>query len=89
MAEAFLQCAHIISRKYSWTRTDLDNAFCLCASCHRFFTDNPVEFGIFTIDKIGDDKFDELIEKRNCIDKFDWEEEADRLKVIAKEEGLI
>ena len=32
---------------------------------------------------------EELIEKRNCIDKFDWEEEADRLKVIAKEEGLI
>ena len=87
--QAFLQCAHIISRKYSWTRTDLDNAFCLCASCHRFFTDNPVEFGIFTIDKIGDDKFDELIGKRNCIDKFDWDEEADRLKAIAKEEGLI
>jgi len=84
-----LQCAHIISRKYSWTRTDLENAFCLCASCHRFFTDNPVEFGIFTIDKIGDDKFDELIQKRNSIDKFDWEEEAERLNTIAKEEGLL
>jgi hypothetical protein len=84
-----LQCAHIISRKYSWTRTDLDNAFCLCASCHRFFTDNPVEFGIFTIDKIGDDMFDELILKRNSIDKFDWEEEAKRLNAIAKEEGLL
>ena len=86
--QGFLQCAHIISRKYSWTRTDLNNAFCLCASCHRFFTDNPVEFGIFTIDKIGDDQFDELIKKRNCTDKFDWEEEAKRLGVIAKEEGL-
>ena len=84
-----LQCAHIISRKYSWTRTDLDNAFCLCASCHRFFTDNPVEFGIFTIDTIGDDRFDELIKKRNSIDKFDWDEEADRLNVIAKEKNLL
>jgi len=48
-----------------------------------------VEFGIFTIDKIGDDMFDELILKRNSIDKFDWEEEAKRLNAIAKEEGLL
>jgi hypothetical protein len=48
-----------------------------------------VEFGIFTIDMIGDEKFDELIQKRNCNDKFDWDEEALRLKAIAKEEGLI
>jgi hypothetical protein len=48
-----------------------------------------VEFGIFTIDKIGDDLFDELILKRNSIDKFDWEEEAERLNAIAKEEGLL
>jgi len=48
-----------------------------------------VEFGTFTINKIGDDMFDELLLKRNSIDKFDWEEEAERLKVIAKEEGLL
>jgi 5-methylcytosine-specific restriction endonuclease McrA len=29
-----LQCAHIISRRYSATRTDLRNAWCLCAGCH-------------------------------------------------------
>jgi len=84
-----LQCAHIISRKYSWTRTNLDNAFCLCASCHRYYTDNPVEFGTFTIDKIGEEKYDELRQRRLSIDKFDWDEEANRLNVIAKEKGLL
>jgi hypothetical protein len=48
-----------------------------------------VEFGIFTIEKIGDDKFDELIQKRNSIDKFDWDEEAERLNAIAKGKQLL
>lgn len=39
-----LQCAHIASRKFVATYTNLRNAYCLCASCHRFFTDHPVEF---------------------------------------------
>ena len=84
-----LQCAHIISRKYSHTRTDLDNAFCLCASCHMYFTDNPVEFGQFTIEQIGDPAYDLLLTKRRDTSKVDWEEEANRLADIAKERGLI
>ena len=84
-----LQCAHIISRKYSWTRTDLDNAFCLCASCHMTFTDNPVEFGKFTIEQIGEENYYALYRKRERIDKMDWEEEANRLREIAKEKGLV
>ena len=84
-----LQCAHIISRKYSQTRTDLNNAFCLCASCHMYFTDNPVEFGQFTIDQIGEENYYALYRKRECTDKMDWEEEAKRLKDIAKEMGLV
>ena len=84
-----LQCAHIISRKYSHTRTDLDNAFCLCASCHMTFTDNPVEFGKFTIDQIGEDNYYALYRKRERTDKMDWEVEAKRLREIAKEMGLV
>lgn len=42
-----LQCAHILSRRYTATYTDLRNAFCLCASCHHYFTDHPVDFGKF------------------------------------------
>lgn len=84
-----LQCAHIISRKYGHTRTDLDNAFCLCASCHMYFTDNPVEFGQFTIDQIGEDNYQALIVKRRTTSKMDWDEEAGRLLMIAQERGLV
>tara|TARA_Y100001949_G_scaffold70786_1_gene60016 strand:+ start:499 stop:645 length:147 start_codon:yes stop_codon:yes gene_type:complete len=48
-----------------------------------------VEFGTFTINKIGDEKYDGLRQKRLSIDKFDWDEEAKRLNVIAKEKGLL
>ena len=84
-----LQCAHIISRKYSWTRTSLENAFCLCAKCHRHFTDNPVEFGTFTIEKVGQCKYDELIRLRETLLKFDWDTEAQRLYDLAKERRII
>ena len=84
-----LQCAHIFSRKYSWTRPSLDNAFCLCARCHRHYTDNPVEFGEFTNEMIGADKYQELVVLRETIMKFDWDAEADRLYAIAKERGIL
>jgi len=84
-----LQCAHIISRKYSQTRTDLNNAFCLCATCHAYFTDHPVDFGQFTIDQIGETNYDLLLEKRRATTKVDWSIEAERLHTIAKQQGLI
>ena len=84
-----LQCAHIISRKYGHTRTDLENSFCLCASCHMYFTDNPVDFGHFTIDQIGEENYQGLLDRRRLTSKVDWQAEASRLETIAKEKGLI
>ena len=84
-----LHCAHIISRKYSQTRTSSDNAFCLCASCHARYTDHPVEFGKFVTDMMGEEKYNELKLLSNLTDKVDWEVEANRLKQIAKKEGII
>lgn len=55
-----LQCAHIISRRYSRTRVRLDNAFCLDAKCHMRFTEWPLEFAAFVIEKIGREKYEEL-----------------------------
>lgn len=82
---ALLQCAHIVSRKYSATRTDLSNAFCLCARCHRRFTDWPVEFARFVVDRIGTEKYDELTRKAQEVTKMDWSAEYERLKTLAKE----
>jgi len=44
---AFLQCAHIVSRSYSATRLDPDNAVTLCRSCHMYFTNRPLEWKSF------------------------------------------
>jgi|TARA_R100000789_G_C2962379_1_gene138324 hypothetical protein len=54
-----------------------------------YFTDNPVEFGQFTIDQIGEDNHQALIVKRRTTSKMDWDEEAGRLLMIAQERGLV
>jgi|TARA_R100000781_G_scaffold98261_1_gene61979 hypothetical protein len=47
------------------------------------FTDNPVDFGKFVIDKIGNKNFSKLRKKAyNTTKKMDWEEEYKRLKEI-------
>lgn len=83
---ANLQCAHIIGRKFSATRTDENNAWCLCASCHARFTDHPDEHMAFVAETIGMDAFDVL--KRKALDNSRpwresmWQEEVDRLQAI-------
>ncbi len=79
-----LECAHIISRRYAHTRTDLENAVCLCSADHRYFTDYPIEFASFITRHLGQDKYDELYKKSMRRDKVDWVVEADRLAAIWK-----
>lgn len=83
-ATSNLQCAHIIRRTYSATRTDEANGWCLCARCHFRLDTNPDEFMVFVHDTIGLDEFDRL--KRKALDgvgqKFDWEVELERLRGV-------
>jgi hypothetical protein len=76
----WLQCAHIISRKYSATRCDVRNAWCLCASCHRRLTDWPREHSRFITETIGSDLYDELKLKAETVTKVDWSAELARLR---------
>lgn len=75
-----LQCAHWISRRYAWTRTHPWNAFCLCARCHRWFTDHPTEFSDWALDKRGRAAYRVLLERSQRRDKFPWLLEERRLK---------
>jgi hypothetical protein len=77
-----LQCAHIISRRYAHTRTDLANAFCLCAKCHFRFTDWPLEFAGFVEQTIGLPAYEALAVQSMQRTKVDWEAEVARLKPI-------
>lgn len=55
-----LQWAHIIPRGYHSVRWDEDNAFCLCSSCHMYYTYHPIEWEEFVVRKIGAIKYQEL-----------------------------
>lgn len=79
-----LQTAHIISRKYSATRTDLRNAWCLDARCHRRLTDWPREHSRYITETIGSEVYEELRAKAETVTKMDWGTEYERLKEIAK-----
>jgi hypothetical protein len=41
------------------------------------------------MEKIGEDKYYELVALRNRLEKFDWDEEVTRLEEIAREKGLL
>ena len=80
--------AHIISRKYSLTRTDTDNAYGLAAPCHALFTVNHGEWMDFVDRTIGRDEYDRLWGKANSGSKVDWFDELDRLRMLADQVGL-
>lgn len=82
-----LQCAHILRRNLSLIRTDLENALCLCAGCHFYFTNRPEEWRAFIDEKLGPDKWYELYRKahQSPAPKVDWVAEKARLSELLKE----
>lgn len=58
-----LQCAHVFSRRYAATRTDERNAACLCATCHRYLTENPYEHVLFFTAHLDPGEFQHLRDK--------------------------
>lgn len=75
-----LQTAHVISRRFSNTRCELMNAYCLCAGCHHHFTDHPVEWGQFVIEKMGESGYRHLTAMSQLTTKVDWFEVAQHLR---------
>lgn len=66
------QCAHIVSRRYSNTRCDEQNAWCLCARCHLELTGDPYAHVEFAIQTRGEDGYRELRERALSTEKADW-----------------
>lgn len=75
---ANLQTAHIISRRYSHTRCDERNAFCMDTKCHMYFTDHPVEFAEFVLHHCPD--YHALWKLSIQTGKVDWTVVAADLK---------
>jgi 5-methylcytosine-specific restriction endonuclease McrA len=77
-------CAHIVGRTYSHTRTDEDNAFALCGTCHQRF-DNWTDDRVALLERIiGMDEYARLKAKAEAgvNVKFDWYAELDRLRAV-------
>ena len=75
-----LECCHIISRRYAWTRTYEPNAVCMCSAHHRWFTANPVEWGKWVLDNRGEDVYEDILRRSQRREKFEWASELARLE---------
>jgi hypothetical protein len=76
-----IQCAHIISRSISATRTDERNAIALCASCHWAQSKNPLVWARWLEQELGKMHLDDLLERGIPGIKVDWQAECDRLEI--------
>ena len=72
-------CAHIHGRKSQATRYDPDNALCLCAKDHYYFTDHPTEFAAFLRDYLGEGHLEIIREKSHSIKKW-YKGEKDEMR---------
>ena len=84
-----LTCSHIIGRRYSATRTYRPNAQSLCYSCHRRFTDWPVEFHHWIVDSIGSEAYEALQHRAEAVTKVDWAAEHEHLKEECRWLGIL
>lgn len=84
-------CAHIIPRVFAHTRTDVDNAYALHATCHARYERFRDEWMDFVDSTIGRDEYMRLKRKaeQGVNVKFDWYDELDRLRAIAEPLGLL
>ena len=55
-----LQACHIYSRRYRNTRWASLNVLCLCAGCHRWGHDKPIDFTEFVKSYYGESRYQEL-----------------------------
>lgn len=69
-----LQWAHIVSRSYHNTRWLEENALCLCAGCHKYYTYRPLEWEQFITEKIGEGRYKTLKETALTHFKFPYKD---------------
>lgn len=88
-----LECSHLVSRRYTATRTYEWNACALCSSCHRFLTEHPneaVAWNYYWCATFAPLSYDELIQKayegkdRVMRAEF-WAGEIERLSRLLEE----
>jgi len=64
-----MEAAHIYGRANKSVRWDTMNILCLCHTCHRRFTENPLDFETWLKRKVGQGILNLLNEQRQRIQK--------------------
>ena len=85
-----LHCSHYYGRGKWSVRFDPDNAVALCYGCHRYLGSNPADHLDFIKKRLGKEKFDRLIERKNMIAKrkdFLNKEFLNELKLMLEDEN--
>lgn len=82
--EVKLETSHWISRRYSNTRCDPDNAFCLCSACHRWWHAFPTDASDWAVNQRGRAVYERLREAANETAKVDWVREREVLRLLVE-----
>lgn len=80
-----MQCSHVYGRKHNSTRYELDNLFCLCATCHAYLETRPIEHAAFARSKLGDVRFEWLQQKHYQVKKWPKHEKEEARKFYIKQ----
>lgn len=67
-----LQASHFHSRRKWTTRFDPLNVDCLCAGCHRYFTEHKTEYEDWKEDQLGTQGYNLLMLRANTTEKRDF-----------------
>jgi len=70
-------CCHIHGRSSRSVRWDADNALCLCAKHHFFYTNHPTDFFVWLRDYLGEGYLEILSEKAHTVKKWTKADKAD------------
>ena len=75
-----MELSHRYGRRHRTIRWAKDNGDCLCTGCHRYFTENPLDYAAWILERDGQGAIDLLREKRDSMVKVSKIEE----KAIAR-----
>jgi hypothetical protein len=79
------QASHFQGRGKENTRFDPNNVITLCTGCHMYFTANPAEHYQWQVERLGQQKVDEIILKSHLYIKKDRKLQAIYWKQQLKE----
>ena len=79
-SKEYLQCAHIVSRRYLQVRWDVNNSICLCRACHHWAHMHPVEWEAWLERTFGKRYIKRLKDKALKYNKVDYETLVYKLK---------